>query len=504
MTDFANYPSSGGGSAGGSLGGYDRGSRNGSNRRQQGDWNNFGNDGFRPNRNQGGGNQPSSELRQPPNNQEAELALLGAMLFSTQAIADALEAGIKDWHFYSPAHGAIYQAITELDMAGQPVDIVTVSNKLRSSEGFKSIGGERALFELQSAAPVIGHATHYAGIVVNHALLRQLIDNAHQVIDIGYSEPASVDDALDEAEGLFFKASHDRFAQSDEHISTLLDEALDRMELLYNTKSEITGIPTGYRKFDRILLGLQPSSLVVVGARPSVGKTSFALGMALNIALKTDYAVLFFSMEMSKLELAQRMVAATARVDSNRIRSGQLRQEDWKRITDAMSRLKDAKIWIDDSPALTTMEVRSKARRFAHKEKLGLIAIDYLQIMTPYSKKHDSRAVEVGEMSRELKILARELECPVLALSQLSRGLESRTDKRPMLSDLRESGSIEQDADVVTFLYRDEIYDPDSPDVGMAEVIVAKHRAGPVGIERMRFIKEYSHFSDIDDEGWAQ
>ncbi len=448
------------------------------------------------------GNLPS-DIRQPPNNLEAELALLAAMLFSSHAIADALEAGIKDWHFYSPAHASVYHAIIDLDMAGLPVDVVTVANKLRSSDQFKAIGGEKALLDLQSASPVIGHASHYAHIIISHALLRRLIDNAHRVIDIGYSQPENVDDAIDEAEGLFFSASHDRFAQSDEHINDLLDQALQRMEMLYEQKQEITGIPTGYREYDKILLGLQPSNLIVVGARPAVGKTSFALGMALNIALKTDHAVLFFSMEMSKLELAQRMVAAASKVNYTRIRSGQLRPEDWKAITDAMSRLKDSKIWIDDSPALTTMEVRAKARRFVHKEKLGLVVVDYLQIMTPYSKKNDSRAVEVGEMSRDLKILAREIDCPVVALSQLSRSLEGRSDKRPMLSDLRESGSIEQDADVVTFLYRDELYNDDSPEVGVAEVIVAKHRAGPVGKLKMRFVKEFSHFSDIDNEGWA-
>lgn len=445
----------------------------------------------------------SSEFRQPPNNLEAELALLGAMMFSPQAIADASEAGIRDWHFYSPAHMSIFVAITELDMAGQPVDIVTVANRLKSSEEFKGIGGEKALIDIQSSSSVIGHASHYAHIVISHALLRRLIENAHKVIDIGYSTPEDVDEAIDKAEGLFFTSAHDRFAQSDEHIGLLMEQALERMELLYSNKQEITGIPTGYREYDKMLLGLQPSNLIVIGARPAVGKTSFALGMAINVALKTNYAVLFFSMEMSKLELAQRMIAATAKVNYTRIRSGQLRQEDWNAISNAMSKLKETKIWIDDSPALTTMEVRAKARRFAHKEQLGLIVIDYLQIMTSSSSKIESRAVEVGEMSRALKILAREINCPVVAISQLSRNLESRQDKRPMLSDLRESGSIEQDADVVTFLYRDELYNEDSSNVGEAEVIVAKHRAGPVGKTNMRFIKEFSHFSDIDTEGWA-
>ncbi len=447
---------------------------------------------------------PLSDNRPPPNNLEAEMALLNAMLFSPQAIADATEAGIKDWHFYSPVHATIFAAITDLDMSGQPVDIITVSNKLRSYSDFKAIEGEKVLLDLQSTSPVIGHASHYARIVVNHALLRKLIDNAHRVIDIGYSQPEDVGRAIDEAEGVFFSASHDRFAQSDEHIGELMEQALERMEMLFNQRSEVTGIPTGYKGYDKLLLGLQPSNLVVVGARPSVGKTSFALGMALNVALKTDHAVLFFSMEMSKLELAQRMVAAAAKVDHTRIRTGQLRKEDWAKITDAMAALKDSKIWIDDSPALTTMEVRAKARRFAHKETLGLIIVDYLQIMTPYGRKSESRAVEVGEMSRDLKILAREIECPVVALSQLSRSLETRTEKRPMLADLRESGSIEQDADVVTFLYRDELYNQESADYGAAEVIVAKHRAGPLGTVKMRFHKEFSYFVDFEDEAWAE
>lgn len=445
----------------------------------------------------------SFENRQPPSDLAAERALLGAMFLTSQAISDSLEEGLQQWHFYSPAHVRIFDAVSDLYQAGQPVDLVTVANQLRPNEGLKAVGGEDALIDIQTSTPVAGHADQYARIVINHALLRRLIEKAHEVIKIGYSSPEDVGEAIDEAEAQIFAATQERLTDSAEHISALLEQSLDRMEMLYEKKMDITGIPTGFREYDKLLAGLQPSNLIVVGGRPSVGKTSFALGMALNVAKLTDKSVLYFSMEMSKLELAQRMVAAEAQVDYTRVRTGQLREQDWMKVTDAMSRLRDANIWIDDSPALTTMEVRAKARRYSNSENLGLVVIDYLQIMTPYGKQRDNRAVEVGEMSRSLKILAREIDCPVLALSQLSRSLEARTDKRPLLSDLRESGSIEQDADVVTFLYRDEMYNDESPDRGLAEVIVAKHRTGPVGKAKMRFIPELSLFANIDTDGWA-
>ena len=425
------------------------------------------------------------------------------MFLTSQAISDSLEEGLQQWHFYSPAHVRIFDAVSDLYQAGQPVDLVTVAEKLRSGEALKAIGGEDALIDIQASTPVAGHAAQYARIVINHALLRRLIEKAHEVIKIGYSSPEDVGEAIDEAEAEIFAATQERLTDSAEHISKLLVQSLDRMEMLYEKKEDITGIPTGFTGYDKLLAGLQPSNLIIVGGRPSVGKTSFALGISLHVAKNTDKSVLYFSMEMSKLELAQRMVAAEAQVDYTRVRTGQLREQDWMKVTNAMSRLRNANIWIDDSPALTTMEVRAKARRYSNSENLGLVVIDYLQIMTPYGKQRDNRAVEVGEMSRNLKILAREVDSPVLALSQLSRGLESRTDKRPLLSDLRESGSIEQDADVVTFLYRDDMYNDESPDKGLAEIIVAKHRMGPVGRVKMRFTPELSRFTNIDTDGWA-
>lgn len=444
----------------------------------------------------------TTDNRIPPNNLEAEKALLGAMFMTSHAIADAMEAGIQEDHFYSPAHARIFKAVSALYQVGQPVDGITVANKLKEDKSLESVGGDNVLLDIQSSTPAAGRAQHYAEIIINHALLRRLIENSYKAIDIAYNSPSDVNQAIDEAESLIYSAASDRLGDSAEHIHPLLGQALTRMEELYARKEEIIGLRTGYNEYDKLLSGLQPSSLVVVGGRPSVGKTSFALGMALNAAIESDATVLFFSMEMSKLELAQRMVSIVSKVEHKFIRNGTLRQEHWEKISHAMQILGSSKIWIDDTPALTTTRVRAKARRFKHKESLGLIVIDYLQIMSPTSSR-DSRAVEVAEMSRDLKILARELECPVVALSQLSRSLENRTDKRPMLSDLRESGAIEQDADVVTFLYRDELYVDDSPDQGLAEVIVAKHRAGPTGNIKLSFMKEHSHFANIETEGWA-
>jgi replicative DNA helicase len=434
--------------------------------------------------------------RVPPHDLQAEESLLGAMMLSTEAIAAA--AGIVNaGDFYKPAHGHIYDAIHTLYAGGQPADPVTVSDELRRAGLLEAIGGPAVLSNVMSSTPATSNAGRYARIVEEYALLRRLIGVAGEIAEIGYGMPEDVTKALDTAESMIYQVNERRVTDTTAQIRDLLAANLDRLEQLYERGDAVTGVPTGYVDLDELLSGLQPSNLVVVGARPAAGKTSFALGMAAHAALNANRPVLFFSLEMSNLELSQRLLCAEARIDSARVRNGRLTGDDWGRVSSAMGRLAEAPIWIDDNPNLTIMEIRAKARRLKSQVgDLGMVVIDYLQLMTGRGSA-ENRQVEVAEMSRGLKILARELECPVVALSQLSRGLEMRADKRPMLSDLRESGSIEQDADVVVFLYRDELYHPDSQDRGQAEVIVAKHRNGPTGVVRLAFLEQFTRFANM-------
>jgi replicative DNA helicase len=353
------------------------------------------------------------------------------------------------------------------------------------------------LVSLQAGTPATTTAGRYARIVEEHALLRRLIGVAGEIAETAYGVPDDVPATIDRAETLVFEVAQHRVTDSTAKIGDLLDANLNRLEALYERKESITGIPTGYDDLDEILAGLQPSNLVVVGARPSMGKTSFALGLATHAALAAQRPVLVFSLEMSQLELSQRILCAEARVDSTRVRTGRLSEADWGKLSHAVGRLADAPIFIDDNANITVMDIRAKARRLRSKlGDLGLIVIDYVQLMTGRSAA-ESRQVEVSEISRSLKILARELDAPVVALAQLNRSLEQRADKRPMLSDLRESGSLEQDSDVVLFLYRDEVYNPESNDRGTAEVLVSKHRNGPVGRIRLAWLDHYTKFANM-------
>ena len=438
--------------------------------------------------------------RVPPHNADAEASLIGAMLLSRDAIGPAVELLDGD-QFYVPAHGYIFDAIASLYGAGEPADPVTVAEELTRSGLLDQVGGPQRLLELQMATPATSNAARYAKIVEEHALLRRLIGVAGEIVELGYSHPDDVVKTVDEAESMMFQVAERRVVDSTKSIRDLLDANLDRLEELYERGEAITGLPTGYMDLDELLSGLQPNALVVVGARPAMGKTAFALGLASHAALHAQRPVLFFSLEMGHLELTQRMLCSDAKVDSQRLRTGKLSEDDWPKITRSVGRLAEAPIWIDDNPNLTVMEIRAKARRLKSRlGDLGLVVVDYLQLMTGRGSA-ESRQVEVSEMSRGLKILARELETPIVALSQLSRGLEARTDKRPMLADLRESGSIEQDADVVAFIYRDEVYNPESPDIGTAEVIVAKHRNGPTGTCRLAFLSHYTRFANMARNG---
>ncbi|MFP5256635.1 MAG: replicative DNA helicase [Acidimicrobiia bacterium] len=440
--------------------------------------------------------RPSSGTRVPPHDLQAEESLLGAMMLSPQAIADAAGT-VTASDFYKPAHGHVYDAIHTLYASGQPVDAVTVADELRRFGLLDQVGGPAVLAQILSSTPATTNAARYAEIVEEHALLRRLISVAGEIAELGYSLPDDVQKALDRAESLVYEVNERRVTDSTKRLADLLGDNLQRFEDLYEKGDAITGTPTGYLDLDALLAGLQPSSLVIVGARPAMGKTSFALGMVAHAALEAQRPVLMFSLEMSSEELSQRILCSEAKVDASRARTGRLDGEDWKKISKAIGRLGEANIWIDDNPSLTIMEIRAKARRLKSQVgDLGMIVIDYLQLMTGRAGA-ESRQVEVSELSRGLKILARELETPVVALSQLSRNLEMRADKRPMLADLRESGSLEQDADVVMFIFREEVYDPKPENTGQAEIIVAKHRAGPTGVVQLAFLPQYTRFANM-------
>jgi replicative DNA helicase len=435
--------------------------------------------------------------RIPPHNLEAEESLLGAMMLSREAITEAIEAHIEARDFYKPAHGDIYEACYGLHARGEPVDPVTVAEELRRSEKLELLGGRATLLRIQAATPASANAAHYAQIVGELALLRRLIAVAGDIAEMGYTDQDDVTDTIDRAEAMVFEVAERRVTDSLVQLYPALEQTMDQLAHLYDRDTHLTGVPTGYRDLDDILLGLQPSSLNIVAARPGQGKTSLALGAALNVALMSRKPVLFFSMEMGHLELTKRLLSSEAQIDSRKLATGRLTEAEWPRLNQAVGRLAEAPFFIDDNPHCTVMEMRAKARRTkARYGELGLIVVDYLQLMSAPGK-NENRQVEVSEISRGLKILARELDTPVLCLSQLNRQLEYRQDKRPMLADLRESGSIEQDSDVVIFIYRDEYYNPESDQKGMAELIVAKHRNGPTGHAQLAFLGHYTKFANL-------
>ena len=436
-------------------------------------------------------------LRVPPHNLVAEESLLGAMLLSRDAIADVVET-VSAEHFYRPAHARVYEAVHSLYGAGEPADPVTVAEVLDRSSALEAIGGLEGLLSLQMNTPATSNAASYARIVRESHTLRRLIEVAGEIAELGYGRPDDVTKAVDWAENLMYQVAQGQVGDNTASLAELLHGTLDRLEELYEHGGTITGTATGFTDLDKLLSGLQPSSLYVVGARPSMGKTSFALGMAAHAAIRGQRPVLVFSLEMGHMELTQRLLCSEARVDSTRIRTGRLAASDWELINVACGRLAEAPMWIDDNPNVTVMEIRARARRLKSQTgDLAMVVVDYLQLMTG-RQGADNRQVEVAEISRGLKVLARELECPVVALSQLSRNLEMRQEKRPMLADLRESGAIEQDADVVMFIYRDEVYHPDNTDTaGTAEIIVAKNRNGPTATTTLAFLPRFTMFHNF-------
>jgi replicative DNA helicase len=431
----------------------------------------------------------------PPQNLDAEESVLGAMMLSAAAI-EAVSEFVDAGDFYRESHARIYRAALELYQHGQPVDAITIADKLDERGELEEAGGKERIHDLAALVPATSNARHYARIVREMATLRGLTLVGEQIQRLGWDRPGETPELVDRAEQMVFELAQHRIRGTFDHIELPVRESFEQITRMYESGGEITGTPLGFRDLDQLTSGLQPGNLVVVAGRPSMGKSAFALCVAANLAVQHGVPVGVFTLEMSKVEVAQRLMCAEARVELQRLRTGQLGPEDWARLVKACDTLTKAPIYIDDTRVTTMLEIRAKARRLKAREpSLGLVVVDYLQLLGSGSIEY--RVQEVSEISRSLKMVAGDLAMPVMALSQLSRAVESRADKRPILSDLRESGSIEQDADLVLFLYRDEYYNEQSEDQGLAEVILAKHRNGPIGTEKLAFLKRYAKFSDL-------
>lgn len=436
-------------------------------------------------------------FRLPPQHVEAEQAVLGAMLISPDAVFEALEVLEPD-DFYRTSHKIIFEAMRRLYEDGQPVDIVTTTAALQTKESsLESAGGVEYLANLAAAMPTVLHTGQYAEIVREKALLRRIISAATQIANEGYDGTEAAD-VLADAERRILELSQYRKTRDFTHIADVLENTFDRIEQLYASEGQLTGVPTGYSELDRMTSGFQKSDLIIVAARPSVGKTAFALNVAQNVAVRAGQPVAIFSLEMSKDQLVQRMLCAEAYIDGHKLRTGTLDDDDWPKLSLGVSTLGNAPIYIDDTPGIQMAEMRSKLRRLKLEKGLGFVVIDYLQLIQGRRQAGENRQQEISEISRGLKQLARELEVPIVALAQLSRSVEQRQDKRPMMSDIRESGSIEQDADIVSFLYRDDYYDAESEKKNIIEIIIAKQRNGPVGKVELVFLKNYNKFVNLE------
>lgn len=435
--------------------------------------------------------------RTPPQNIEAEQAVLGAIFLADEALVTASERLMPE-DFYRAAHQRVYQVMLDLAEKGEPVDLVTVTSDLQDRKWLDDIGGVAYLSDLANAVPTAANVEYYSKIVEEKSILRRLIKVATTIAAEGYASEEEVDAILDEAEKTILDVSQRKNTSAFISIKDVLIETYDKIEMLQHHKGDITGIPTGFAELDRMTAGFQRNDLIIVAARPSVGKTAFALNISQNVATRTAENVAIFSLEMGASQLVQRMLCAEGNIDAQRMRTGALNSEDWQKLTMAMGSLAKAGIYIDDTPGIKVNDIRAKCRRLKQEQGLGMIMIDYLQLIQGSGRGGENRQQEVSEISRSLKSIARELEVPVIALSQLSRGVESRQDKRPMMSDIRESGSIEQDADIVAFLYRDDYYDKETENQNIIEIIIAKQRNGPVGTVELAFVKEYNKFVNLD------
>jgi len=444
----------------------------------------------------GNGEKPVFD-RIPPQNLEAEQAVLGAILLDSVAIITVMET-LKAEDFYRQAHQYIFEAMIDLNGDNEPIDLITLTTRLQAKQQLAEIGGIQYLTELASAVPTAANVTYYAKIVEEKSMLRRLIRTATEIVTNGYAEADDVGSLLSEAELRILEIANRKSSTGFVSIKDVLMEVFEKVEKLYNDRGKTTGIPSGFPDLDKMTAGFQRSDLIIVAARPSVGKTAFSLNVAQNVAVRAKETVAIFSLEMSAAQLVQRIICAEANVDAGRIRTGTLEGDDWEKLTMAIGTLSEAEIYIDDTPAITVADIRAKCRRLKKEKGLGMILIDYLQLIAGRGKAGENRQQEVSEISRTLKQIARELEVPVIALSQLSRGVEQRQDKRPMMSDLRESGSIEQDADIVAFLYRDDYYDKESEKKNIIEIIIAKQRNGPVGTVELVFLKNFNKFVSLD------
>ena len=433
----------------------------------------------------------------PPHDVRAEAALLGAILLDNEVLYRAVSLVQTD-HFYRQSHREIFNAMKELGEADQPIDAVTLSEHLKTNDRLKQVGGVPYLVELSNETPLTSNVERYAEIVAEKHLVRSIITASKATMNQGLGDPTDIDDFIEAAQRRILEVTSERTTSQTLTIREVISDTFKHIEKLYDRKEQITGIPTGFIDLDSKLTGLQPSDLLILAARPSMGKTALAVNMVVNAALKSGVPAVLFSLEMSARQLAMRMLCTHARVSMGELKTGQLTDNDWTKLIKAVGTLSEARIYVDETPALTIMDLRARCRRLKRERGLGLVAVDYLQLMRSSElAARRGREQEISEISRGLKALAKELDVPVIGVSQLNRGVESRTDKRPLMSDLRESGAIEQDADVVMFLYRDEYYNKETDKPGLAEVIIAKQRNGPTGTVELKFTGRYTRFDNF-------
>lgn len=433
--------------------------------------------------------------RIPPQSLEAEVSVLGGILLENEALNRVLEV-IREGDFYRESHRKIFSAILDLYERNEPADLITLSEVLKKRGGFEEVGGIEYLNSLVNSVPTAANISYYAKIIKEKSILRKLINRATEIISQGYGDAGDVDEFLDRAEHSIFEISEDRVRPSFHPIKDIIKSSFKTIEKLYEKRQLITGVATGFSRLDELTSGLQPSDLIIVAGRPSMGKTAFALNIAQHAAIEARVPAAIFSLEMAKEQLALRMLCSEAKVDAHRLRGGFLSESDWPKLTRAAGNLSEAPIFIDDTPGLTVLEMRAKSRRLKAERNLGLIIVDYLQLMRGKANS-DTREQEISDISRSLKALAKELTVPVIALSQLNRRVEERGDRRPQLADLRESGAIEQDADVIIFLYRDEVYSKSDENKGRAEIIIGKQRNGPTDKFELAFLDKYTCFENL-------
>ena len=433
----------------------------------------------------------------PPHDLEAEQAVLGSMLTDRDAVISAIEV-LKEEDFYRADNRAIYSAILNLYNRDEPIDIITVKSELESIGKFEQIGGLEYLVTLPDKVPTTANAIKYIKIVEEKSTLRNLIKTANEIIDLGYDPTEDVDDIMESAEKKIFNIMQNKDKKGYTPIKDVLVESFTQLEELYNRKQHITGVPSGFTELDYKTAGFHGSDLILIAARPAMGKSAFALNIATNAAVRAKVPVAIFSLEMSKEQMVNRILCSEAMVDSNKVRTGKLDDDDWTKLAGSIGPLSDAEIYIDDTPGISVMEIRAKCRKLKLEKNIGMVVIDYLQLVQGSNRRGGTREQEISEISRSLKILAKEIGVPVIALSQLSRAVEQRPDHRPMLSDLRESGAIEQDADIVMFLYRDDYYNKESEKKDIAEVIIAKHRGGSLGTVDLLWLGSYTKFVNLE------